>query len=204
MFRPTGADSAVDAALRDTVLPELCRVPGIRDAYAGRLGEDESDRVIATIWRGAALTAPEPRHELRLLHQAVPADAPAPDAVTVQVLPLDVAARFDRPEPAGILRIFRGTVRTGGLEAYIAEAQGGMLRDAADNEGLVAFYLGRAGQDDFVTVSAWTGWAAIERATGGNVREPFATRNSERLASFAIRHFEILPDLQRPVAEDEA
>jgi hypothetical protein len=199
MFRPEATGAAVDAVLRDEVLPQLCRMPGIADVYAGRLGEDHTDRVVASVWVGPALTLPDSRLEERLLGEVLGATDPGGDLAT-ETLPLDVAARFDRPEPAGILRIFRGAVKDGDLDGYIAEAQGGMLQDAEVNAGLIAFYLGRTGPDSFLTVSAWTGWDAIERATGGNVREPFATRNSSRLATFTIRHFEIVPDLQRPAA----
>lgn len=199
VFRPSAAGSAVDAVLRDDVLPHLCRLPGIADVYAGRLGEDDTDRVVASVWVAPALTLPDPRLEQRLLAELLSADGAERRDVATETMPLDVAARFDRPEPAGILRIFRGAVRDADLDGYIAEAQGGMLQDAEVNAGLIAFYLGRTGPDSFLTVSAWTGWDAIERATGGNVREPFATRNSSRLASFTIRHFEILPDLTRPV-----
>jgi hypothetical protein len=198
-FRPQAPGSAVDAVLRDDVLPQLCRMPGIADVYAGRLGEDDTDRVVASVWIGPPLTLPDNRLEQRLLVDVLPLEAADGADLATETMPLDVAARFDRPEPAGILRIFRGAVKNDDLDAYIAEAQGGMLQDAEVNAGLISFYLGRTGTDSFLTVSAWTGWDAIERATGGNIREPFATRNSSRLASFAIRHFEILPDLTRPV-----
>ena len=198
MFRPVAAESAVDAVLRDDVLPQLCRLPGIADIYAGRLGEDETDRVVVSVWIGPPIAALDDRLEARLLAAAMPPQVATTEDIAIEILPLDVAARFDRFEPAGILRVFRGAVKPDNLDAYIAEAQGGMLHDAAVNPGLISFYLGRTGADAFVTVSAWTGWDAIERATGGNVRDPFATRNSSRLASFTIRHFEILPDLLRP------
>ena len=199
VFRPSAAGSAVDAVLRDDVLPQLCRMPGIADVYAGRIGEDDTDRVVASVWIGPALTLPDSRLEQRLLVEVLPSGGTEREDLTAETMPLDVAARFERPEPAGILRIFRGAVKHDDLDAYIAEAQGGMLQDAAANPGLIAFYLGRTGADSFLTVSAWTGWDAIERATGGNVRDPFQTRNSSRLASFTIRHFEILPDLTRPM-----
>src|SRR4051794_18258242 len=173
-------------------------MPGIADVYAGRLGEDHTDRVVASVWVGPSLTLPDRRLEARLLAEVLSFGPGADDGMSVETLPLDVAARFDRPEPAGILRIFRGGVRGDDLDAYIADAQGGMLQDAAVNAGLIAFYLGRTGMDSFLTVSAWTGWDAMDRAPGGNIRDPFATRNSSRLSSFSIRHFEIVPDLQRP------
>jgi hypothetical protein len=56
----------------------------------------------------------------------------------------------------------------------------------------------------FVTVSAWTGWAAIEQATGGNIHQPLATRNAERLVAFDVGHYEILPDSVRPESAPSA
>ena len=67
------------------------------------------------------------------------------------------------------------------------------MADAVVNDGLVAFALGAAAADAFVTVSAWTGWPAIEEATGGNTRVPIATRNAIRLTGFEVSHFELLP-----------
>ncbi|HEV7810501.1 MAG TPA: hypothetical protein VGO64_07870, partial [Candidatus Limnocylindrales bacterium] len=100
------------------------------------------------------------------------------------------------PEPARILRVFRGRVQAGGLEAYVADARSGMLADAMVNDGLVAFALGAEPPDAFVTVSAWTGWSAIEEATGGNTRQPIATRNSVGLSGFEVVHYETLPDAE--------
>ena len=78
------------------------------------------------------------------------------------------------------------------MDAYLEEARSGMLADASINSGLSAFYLGTRRPDDFVTVSAWTTWSAIEMATGGDVRRPFVTRYSARLARHEVAHFEIL------------
>jgi hypothetical protein len=69
-----------------------------------------------------------------------------------------------------------------------------MLADAIVNDGLVAFALGADPPDSFVTISVWTGWSAIELATGGNTRTPIATRNSVRLTGFEVAHLELLPD----------
>ena len=112
---------------------------------------------------------------------------------TALAVELAVHLRFDRPEPARVLRVFQGTVRSGELDAYVADARSGTMADAVVNDGLVAFALGPAAADAFVTVSAWTGWPAIEEATGGNTRVPIATRNAIRLTGFEVSHFELLP-----------
>ena len=69
-----------------------------------------------------------------------------------------------------------------------------MLADAAAYDGLIAFALGTQAPDEFVTVSVWTGWPAIEAATGGNTRKPFMTRNAQLLETFTVAHYEVLPD----------
>src|SRR5205085_8394540 len=111
-----------------------------------------------------------------------------------QTLHLSVHSRFERTDPARILRLFRGRVREGELEAYVDDARSGMLADALVNDGLIAFALGADPPDAFVTVSVWTGWPPIELATGGNTRQPVATRNSVRLTGYEVDHFEVLPD----------
>lgn len=197
MFCPTQGAATADAALRDEILPAICATPGIDDAYVARHGEDPGDRVLATIWREFPAGTAEERV---LLRSSLPAESIAIDARRLEVGTLRVTARFERADPPSILRVFRGTVRPGELEAYVNEARTGMLADAAVNAGLVAFYLAEQGPDRFITVSAWTGWQAIEAATGGNIRDPFVTRNTARLTAFTVDHYEVLPDTQRPDA----
>jgi hypothetical protein len=217
-FQPDGPESPVDAELRDTVVPRLLDRPEILEAWIGRQGSGaERTRILATTWceePGAeptdlaaldGLAGPGPGDRADRAQARLP-DRTRPDGgwtvVAVEALPLAVHARFERSDPARILRVFRGHVRSGELEAYVEEARTGMLADAAINEGLIAFALGVAPPDDFVTVSAWTGWSAIESATGGNTRQPFVTRNSARLAAFTVAHYEVLPETpdHRPAA----
>jgi hypothetical protein len=196
VFRPAAA-ALVDASLRDEIVPALCDDQGVLDAYVARHGDEAGDRVIASVRR----TTPDAgADELALLRTALPGERSALDAARIDVVPAEVAARFERGRPASILRVFRGVVRPGELAAYIAEARAGMEADAAINAGLLAFYLGRRGGDAFVTVSAWTDWDAIADATGGNVQRPFSTKQSGRLVDFAIDHYEVLPDTPRPMA----
>jgi hypothetical protein len=190
-FKPAARDSPLDAALRDAIVPAVLERPDVVDAWIGRNGAHaDQTRVLASTWSAdpgpapadlAALTGPA------LVHAAI-------EILAVEHLELAVHARFDRPDPARILRVFRGHVWSGELDAYVEEARTGMLADAAVNDGLIAFALGVDAKDSFLTVSAWTGWAAIESATGGNVRRPFSTRNTARLDGFTVGHFEILPE----------
>ena len=192
-FEPDGHESAVDAALRQACLPALLEMDAVVDAWIGRHGSrDHRTRLIASTWAASPGGEPPDRSIVTSLRTG------AEDAITIdreQTLDLAVHERFERPEPARILRLFRGSVRAGELDGYVAEARAGVLADAMVNEGLVAFALGSDPPDAFVTVSVWTGWSAIEEATGGNTRQPIATRNSVRLTGFDVVHFEVLPDL---------
>jgi hypothetical protein len=190
-FHPTGPEAPVDSVLREAIVPALLRRDEVIDAWIGRQGEKvDRSRVLASTW--AADPGPAPADVAALEDPDLAHGASTVSSVEQRVLA--VRARFDRPDPARILRIFRGHVRAGEMDAYVEEARTGMLADAAVNEGLIAFSLGLDPPDDFLTVSAWTGWAAIEAATGGNTRQPFVTRNTARLAGFAVAHFEILPE----------
>jgi hypothetical protein len=201
-FRAAGPDSAVDAVLRGTIVPRLLDDAGAVDAWAGRRGATEGHRVIASTWTepldpgtsSEAASSQRPAPDIALLCGRDLVELGGADIVDVEELELAIHARFRRSEPARVLRVFHGTVRSGDLPDYIAEARTGMLADARVNEGLVSFVLGHAGGDEFVSVSTWTGWPAIEAATGGNTRQPFATRNTRRLEGFRIVHLELLPE----------
>src|SRR3954464_3836797 len=191
-FQPDGHESSVDAALRDRCLPALLERDAVIDAWIGRHGTRiDHTRVIASTWSELPDASPPDTEFLASISSSLGGD------LTIerdQTFELSVHSRFEREEPARILRVFRGRVRAGELEAYVDDARSGMLADAIVNDGLVAFALGADPPDAFVTVSAWTGWPSIEEATGGNTREPIATRNSIRLTGFDVVHFELLPD----------
>ena len=196
-FQPDGHESSVDAALRDRFLPALLARDAVVDAWIGRHStRTDHTRVIASTWSELPGDAP-PGDSLPDVEFLVNLEASVAGRLTIereQTLDLAVHARFERADPARILRLFRGRVREGELDAYVADARSGMLADAMVNDGLVAFALGADPPEAFVTVSVWTGWAAIEEATGGNTRQPIATRNSIWLTGFEVVHFEVLPD----------
>lgn len=200
-FEAQVPEPVIDAALRDEIIPELSRLPDLRHCFAARRGlAGEEFRVIATIWE-AGRAVPESPETLPI--GAASRDLrPLVERARVDVLPIEVQARFARPEEARILRVFRGHVAAKEMDAYLVEARTGMLADASINSGLSAFYLGTRRPDDFVTVSAWTSWSAIEQATGGDVRRPFVTRNSARLVGHEVVHFEIIGEGVGPGATD--
>jgi hypothetical protein len=190
-FQPGGLEAPLDVVLREAIVPRLLDRDEIVDAWIGRHGSpSDRTRVVASTW---SEEPSGPAADLAALHDPGLAEHP-PAIDSVEQLGLAVNARFERLEPARVLRVFHGIVRPGELDAYVGEARRGMAADAAVNEGLIALMLGTEGSDSFVTVSAWTDWSAIEDATGGNTKRPFATRNSARLASFRVAHFEILPE----------
>ena len=199
-FRPVGSGAELDAALRDEILPGFLAAPGLLDAYVARNGSGVAgERVIASIWESRdAMTAE--LGEASVIGRFHPELVEDLSSSRLDILPLAFEVRNEREAPAIILRVYRGEVRPGELEAYIGEVQSGTLADAIANDGLVALYLGTEPPARFITVSAWTDWDAIARATGGNIRQPMATRNVARIAHGSAAHYEILPSTSRPPA----
>jgi hypothetical protein len=197
-FRPLGSGAELDAALRDNVLPDVLSAPGILDAYVARNGLGVAgERVIASMWESREAMAAE-LGEASVIGRFHPELVEDLMSSRLDILPLAFAIRHEREVPPIILRVYRGEVHPGELDAYVEEARDGTLADAAANEGLVALYLGAEPPTRFITVSAWTDWDAIARATGGNIRQPVATRNAARIAEGDAAHYEILPLTSRP------
>jgi hypothetical protein len=199
-FQPLGSGAELDAALRDEVLPDFLSAAGILDAYVARSGTGVAgERVIASMWESRDAMAAE-LGEASVIGRFHPERVEELTSSRLDILPLVFSVRHDREEPPIILRVYRGLVRPGELDAYVQEARDGTLADAASNAGLVALYLGTEPPARFITVSAWTDWESIARATGGNVKQPVATRNAARIAEGGVTHYEILPATQRPPA----
>jgi hypothetical protein len=191
-FQPGAAESAFDAGLRDSVVPRMVVGDAVVDVWVGRRGSREDRaRVLVSTWQTDPEAEPDGPVDIAALG-SLGEDVVAIDGI--EQTPLSVHARFDRAEPTRILRVFHGQVRPGELDTYIDVARAGMLADAAAYGGLIAFALGARSADEFTTVTVWTGWPAIEAATGGNTRQPFMTRNAQLLAEFTVAHYEVLPD----------
>jgi hypothetical protein len=202
-FRPVGSETALDALLRDELLPSFLELPGLVDAMVGRHNEGAGDeRVVVSVWESREAMTAE-LGETSLVAPFRPEQAGSIQDGRLDVLPVAVSVRVDASAPPTILRVFRGQAYDGELDPYVDEAREGALADADAEAGLVAFYLGVERPSRFVTVSAWTDWGAIERATGSDVHHPLATRHSERLLTATADHFEILPNTVRPTAELE-
>jgi hypothetical protein len=202
-FRPVGSGAELDAALRDQVVPDLRQAPGITDVYVARgATEGAGERVIASIWESRdAMTAE--LGEASVIGRFQPERVEDLMSSRLDVLPLAIGMTYERANPPTILRVYRGRVLPGELDNYIEEARGGARADAEANQGLVALYMGTGRPTRFITVSAWTGWEAIEQATGGDIRTPVRTRNSARIEVGTAAHYEILPPTGRPAVHAE-
>jgi heme-degrading monooxygenase HmoA len=177
-----------DARLVEAVRPFL-EQPGVLLGWVARRITDPraAEHVVASIWRSA--------EDLRAgaALEAWLADLPAsPDRGEDVLAPVAVALRWVRPTPARILRVYRGRVRPGDLDAYVAEARQGAEEDGARPDGPEALYIARLGHDAFLTVSSWSDWESLTAATGGDIRQPALTRKRERLLDGSPRHYEIM------------
>lgn len=165
---------------------------GLLDVAAGRHGPDElGPRIVASVWASTDVMEAAVRRQPGSAAFTAPPDAM--DAL-VESLPLDVAFRAEPIRMPRVVRAFAGQVRPGSLAAYIDAARAGTLVDDAAGRGPCALYLARLASDPdrFMTISTWSDWAAIEAATGGDIRRPVATRHPERLVAWEATHFESL------------
>ncbi len=192
LFRFRSVHPAFDEFLRTEMIPDLRRLPGLVDVHVGRRSDDQGgDRLVASIWtdREAMTAAVGATIDESTFHPERLSDT---TDRTLQVLDLDIGLTFTPPEPPRLLRVFRGVVRSGELDAYIVGARAGTEADAAAGRGPCALYLAADPPDRFVTVSLWPSWRAIELATGGDIHRPTTTKDSSRLMSMDIDHYEVV------------
>ena len=180
-------DAVFDSAVRDVLVPGYLGTAGIVDVLVGRNGET-GERVIVSVWEDDRAPDGSANGSSGLGSlEAVDERIPSGDA---RVLPIAVSIRSAQRDCAPhVIRLFEGSVHEGELSPYIENVREGASLDAAAG-GLIALYLAPDGDRGFVTVSAWTDWGAIERATGGDIHQPARTRHTERLESWTVRHFE--------------
>lgn len=187
-FRPV--HPAFDEILRRELIPELRSQVGIVDCYSGRQGPDElGPRVVASIWRDHAAMVEAVSETLGVFR---------PDRLeettdrVLEVMPLRVAERFAMDGEPRILRVLRGRVRAGEMDQYEQDVRHGMALDIENATGPAALYLAHDPPDGFLTMSVWHDWRDIERATGGDIHQPRATRRPERLVDFEVDHYEMV------------
>lgn len=196
-FRPLRV--GFDGVLREEAIPTLRAMAGVLDIVAGRHGPEElGPRIVASVWASQeamiAAVGQDP---------ASAAGMPNPPADTadgeLEVLSVRVSFRADGSDVPRVLRAFRGQVRPGELAAYMEEAHSGTLVDAEAGYGPLALYLAtdESSPDRFLTLSTWRDWATIQAATGGDIRQPVATRHPERIIASEATHYEAI-EIQAP------
>jgi heme-degrading monooxygenase HmoA len=187
VFAPNGITRVVDTRLRDELAPDLAAMDGLVASYLGRRGsETQAERIIVTVWESPAAHDTAAAGALGSLEAEVgPGRA--------EVLPLAIDLDDPRPEAPAVLRVFRGTVHEGLLEAYVDRARKGTLADIAANVGPLDLFLAELPPDQFVTVSVWADWQRIMAATGGNLGRPIATQHREHLLAGTAAHYEVIP-----------
>jgi hypothetical protein len=191
-FVPAGPGAVPDQLLRDAIMPDLFGRVEVRFAYAGRAGPDDlGPRLAASIWE---LETPAEEVPAMLTGPLEGELAAAISGSTVEALPLAVALPFVHPEEPRILRVFRGQTLPGELDSYVAAARDGTYEDVMAEHGPAALFLAIRRPDEFVTLSVWTEWDNIAAATGGNLRQPIATRHAHQLVRGTAEHYEIVPN----------
>jgi len=187
-FRPVSSE--FDSFFRSVMLPDLRHLPGLIAVHGGRRDrESGGDRIVATVWEShAAMVASvgasleeSPFHPDRL-SQTVDR--------TLEIFDVRISLPSATHEPPALLRLFRGTVRPGELDDYVAEVLVGTQADADSGGGPCSLYLASDPPDGFVTVSLWQSWEAIARATGGDIARPTLTKDSRRLVTTEVAHYE--------------
>jgi hypothetical protein len=198
LFRFVPVRTAFDEILRDQMIPDLCRLPGLLDVHGGRQGPgDLGRRVIASIWAsetemrdGVGDSFDEPRFHPEHLDETTERD--------LTILPVLVRTVREPMPESGILRLAQGRVRPGELAAYGEDVAAGTERDQRAGYGPSTLVLAGGDDDRFVTFSVWPDWTAIEHATGSDIQRPITTRQPERIIEWSVEFYERLPDLPRP------
>jgi hypothetical protein len=190
IFQFRAARRGFDETVRKVLLPDLRAFPGVVDVICGRRGPDESGpRILVTTWSSMDAMVDSVGDRLGVFHPELM------DHSTDQVLEF-FPVRLGGPVHDGsarLLRILRGTVRPSELGAYIDDVRAGVDEDTAGGAAPTVIYLAETGPDSFLTVSAWCTWDDVERATGGDVHRPVATRKPQRLVDWDVEYYEIVP-----------
>ena len=184
----------LDRTLRACV-PAYAAQAGHVVTRLGRRGPGPTEeRVVASVW--SSRRAHDAATDIVELVTAHGSGATTVASSRIDVLPVRLYEVFERERPMTILRVFRGRIYPGQLEAYLEEAREGTRIDGGRPEGPGMLVCGSDGQAAFVTVSLWPDWSAIEACTGGNIQRPLTTRNAARIEQGAPTHFEILPSVE--------
>jgi heme-degrading monooxygenase HmoA len=193
LFRFRPVRSAFDGILREVMLPDLRRMPGLVDVHLGRRGPDDlGPRLLATVWASheSMVEAVGEGFDRPIFHPEYLQETTDRE---LEFMPLAISMASDGSATATILRTLRGQVVPGQRDVYIEHAREGYLADIDAGRGPLAIHIGTGpGDDDFVTLSVWRSWDTLEAATGGDIRRPMATRHPELIVQWDAAHFEII------------
>jgi hypothetical protein len=152
LFRFRPVRPAFDEILRTDLIPDLCAQPGLLGCWSARQGPDElGPRIVVSVWDGAASVGPtlDPASDTF--------DRRYVDETTdwlSELHPVRIFVRFPAGGESRILRLFRGRVRPGELDAYEQEMRSGLDADASGTSGPTAICMAETG--DGVTCAAAT------------------------------------------------
>lgn len=198
-FRPVDPGATVDTILRASVLPDLRRQPGLIALLCGRQQGSGSAgaRVVVSVWESEAAMTAALGDGPGELDPWLLADATDPN---VDVVPVHVAIRSTSDREPSVLRVLRGELGDDDVEAYTSELATAASADVDAGRGPLALFVAVAGPRRCLAVSAWTGWAAIDEATGGRPMDPVRGSFSDRLATRTIDHYEFVPNTEHVAA----
>ncbi len=199
-FRPSGP--GFDASMREVLIPDLLRLPGVRGVFAGRVGPDDiGDRLVASLWDSEAEMAEAVGCDLDSLafHREL---LPETTDLRLDLYSIAFAAGLDTTADVGIIRIVEGRARPGELGSYVADVRDGTLADRAAGIGPSGLYLGIGEPDRFATLSLWDAWSHVEAATGADIGRVDRTRHQERLGAWSAEHYEVVPGIAVVVLDE--
>ncbi len=195
-FRPVRA--GFDGTLRDVMIPDLVRLPGIEAVYVGRQGpSDVGERLLTTVWatRADMAAGVGTSFDRPVFHPEYIDDT---EEKRLDIAPIWFAVDPVSDEAPNVIRVVFGRANAGRLAEYVEEARLGTLADIDAGRGPHSLYLGRLDDDQFVTVSTWAEWSTIGKATGGTILAPTATRHAELLLEWHVAHYEAVPSAPVP------
>jgi hypothetical protein len=184
---------AFDGILRDVLVPDLYRQPGLIEVDVGRQGPDEvGRRLVGSSWSSEAAMVAAMGPSLEHLRFHAESREETIDR-TLEVHPILVRVVDPDGATPAILRLARGRIASGDLEGYAASVAAGARDDIANGYGPSRLTLARSGSDTFTTLSIWSAWDHIASATGATIHDPIRTRGGARLSSFEVEHYEHVP-----------
>ena len=193
MFRFQPVRPAFDAVLRDSVLPDMHTMPGVMRVWAGRQGPGElGARLIVSVWasREAMKAALGDDPEDARFHPEYLDDT---SDRRLDVLSLVLMEASPTPLVTGILRVTRGSLSDGDMTAYARLVGHDLPTRHDDGAGPRAVVLASGDGTEFVMVSTWPDWTAIESATGASVHDLLRVKR-DRLREYHVDHYELVDD----------